>query len=59
MVMNKLIEPELKPVPPRRDIFVLFCSHCLQLRTAQSESIIFGVYIKREGTESFYQSDVT
>ena len=30
MVMNKLIEPELKPVPPRGDIFVLYCSHCLQ-----------------------------
>ena len=30
MVINKLIEPELKPVPPRGDIFVLYCSHCLQ-----------------------------
>ena len=52
MVMNKLIEPELKPVSPSRDIFVLYCSHCLQLRTAESESIIFCVCIRREGTEA-------
>ena len=30
MVMNELIEPELKPVPPGGDIFVLYCSHCFQ-----------------------------
>ena len=33
MVMNKLIQPELKPVsppPPRRVIFMLYCCHCLQ-----------------------------
>ena len=28
--MNKLLEPELKSVPPRGDIFVLYCSHCLK-----------------------------
>ena len=30
MVMNKLIESGLKPVSPIGDIFVLYCSHCLQ-----------------------------
>ena len=32
--MNTLIEPGLKPVPPRGDIFVLYCSHCFQQSSA-------------------------
>ena len=38
MVMNKLIEPGLKSVPSRGDIFVFYCSHCLQ----QSSAFISG-----------------
>ena len=38
-VMYTLIEPGLKPAPPpppRGDIFVLYCSHCLQQSSAFS-----------------------
>ena len=45
------IEPELKPVPPQRGYF---CALLFQL----SSTIIFCDYIRREGTESFYQSDL-
>ena len=54
--MYTIIEPGLKPAPPpppRGDIFVLYCSHCLQLSCAFS--------LGREGgrNEPFYSSDVT
>ena len=45
MVMNKLIEPELKPVPPRGDIFVLYCCHCLQQKLPNQNSLFARIFI--------------
>ena len=48
MVMNKLIEPELKPVPPRGDIFVLYCSYYLQQEWLNQFHYLLHVYQEGE-----------
>ena len=60
MVMNKLIQPELKPVsPPLEGLFLCSIVVIVFNKNGSIKTIIFCVNIRREGTESFYQSDVT